>query len=101
MIVTEIQQLQDRLDLLENKALQDQKDLQDLQVRMAFQENKALQENQGLSDLLDHLEIVIASAKQFWSHKITQLRWMIAISVLVAMGQLTLLYLVIATMGMK
>jgi ParB-like chromosome segregation protein Spo0J len=101
MIVTEIQTLQDRLDLLENQALQDQRDLLDLRVRMAFLENKALQENQGLSDLLGRLEIVIASARQFWSRKTTQLKWMIAISVLIATGQLTLLYLVIATTGMK
>jgi hypothetical protein len=67
---------------------QDPQDLQDLQERMARLENRALRENQGLLDLLVRLESVIATAKQFWFHKTTLLRWMIIILGLLVLDRL-------------
>jgi hypothetical protein len=75
-----------------HQALQDLRDLQERMVRMELRD---LKENLALSDLLVRLENVLVSAKQFWSQKITQLRQMIIILVLIVPAQLLLLYPVI------
>lgn len=74
--------LQARLDQLENR------DLQDLKDRLGLLENQALKENLALSDLLVRLESVIANAQQHWYHKTTLLKWMIIILGLTVLDRL-------------
>jgi hypothetical protein len=66
------------------------KDLQDLQARVENLENRALRENQALQALLDRLESVVASAGQFWLQRTTLLKWMIIILGLIVLDRLLL-----------
>jgi hypothetical protein len=100
-IVMESKDHPDHPDHPDHQEFQVQKDLLVLQGRLDRLETQALKENLALSALLDQLEIVIVSAKQFWSRKITQLRWMTIMLVLTVTAQLLLLYPVIVTIVTK
>jgi hypothetical protein len=76
--------LQDRLDRVEKQVPRD------LLERLDRVEKQVLLDRQALSALLDRLESVITSAKQFWLHKTTLLTWMIVILVLIVLDRLLL-----------
>jgi hypothetical protein len=94
----DLQDLQVRVDHLENKALRES---QDLKVRVDHLENKALRENQALQDLLVRLESVLVNAQQFWYQKTTLLKWMIIILGLIVMDRLLSLSPLIAEIVTK
>jgi predicted nuclease with TOPRIM domain len=95
------QDLRDRLAHLENQAQKDHKEIQDLRARQAHLESQALKENRGLQDLLARLESVVVSARQFWYHKTTLLKWMIIILALLVMDRLLLHFPQIAAIVTK
>jgi hypothetical protein len=84
-----------RLDRLENK------DLPDLKARQDHLESKVLKVTQDQLALLDRLENVITSAKQFWLHKTTLLTTMIVILALIVLDRLLSLFPQIAAIVIK
>jgi hypothetical protein len=58
------------------------------EVRLVQLEQQAQRDRQALSELLVRLEHVLASARQFWYHKTTLLKWMIIILVLIVLDRL-------------
>jgi hypothetical protein len=58
------------------------------EVRLVQLEQQAHRDRQALSELLVRLEHVLASARQFWYHKTTLLKWMITILVLIVLDRL-------------
>ena len=71
-------------------AAQGRSDLQQILDRLDRLENRALKENLALSDLLVRLESVLVSARQYWYHKTTLLNWMIVTLVLIVLDRLLL-----------
>ena len=90
-----LKDLQERVDRLENK------DLPDLKARQDHLESKVLKVTQDQLALLDRLENVITSAKQFWLHKTTLLTAMIVILALIVLDRLLSLFPQIAAIVIK
>jgi hypothetical protein len=77
-------------DLQDLQDLQAHKEIQGLKDRLDQLETRALQENKELLALLVRLENVLATAQQFWYHKTTMLHWLIIMLALIVMDRLLL-----------